>query len=71
MAGVKIGDIYFTTGEYDMAIVCTAPDNEAALTFLPLYSDVGGVRTQSLAASSAEAVIARAQDAHTKMEGQP
>jgi uncharacterized protein with GYD domain len=69
MAGVAIADIYFTTGEYDMAILCTAPDNESALTFLPLYSDLGGVTTKSLAASSAKAVIARAQDAHTKMHG--
>ena len=50
--GVKMKDIYWTQGQYDLAILCEA-DNEAAIAAFGLaVSSAGNVRFQSLRAFS-------------------
>jgi|SRR5579862_4414205 len=61
--GVRIKDIYWTIGPYDLVGVVDAPDPEALASALLRLGAAGNVRTTTLRAfdrAEAEAVIARA-----------
>ncbi len=48
--GVRIVDIYWTLGGYDIVGVFEAPDDEALTVFLLQLGSLGNVRTQTLRA---------------------
>jgi uncharacterized protein with GYD domain len=50
--GVKMRDIYWTQGAYDLAIVCEAQDEAAIAAFGLAVSSAGNVRFQTLRAFS-------------------
>jgi uncharacterized protein with GYD domain len=53
-AGINMKDIYWTLGQYDLAVVFEGPD-DAAITALGLtLGAAGNVRTQTLRAFSAD-----------------
>ena len=52
--GITVKDLYWTLGQYDVALIVDAPD-EASVTALGLsVGALGNVRTQTLRAFSAE-----------------
>ena len=54
--GITVKDMYWTLGQYDVALIADAPD-EAAMTALGLsIGALGNVRTQTLRAFSAEEI---------------
>jgi uncharacterized protein with GYD domain len=54
--GITVKDMYWTLGQYDVALIADAPD-EAAMTSLGLsIGALGNVRTQTLRAFSAEEI---------------
>jgi uncharacterized protein with GYD domain len=54
--GVAVKDVYWTLGQYDVAVVLDAPD-EAAMTSLALsIGAAGNVRTQLLRALTADEI---------------
>ena len=52
--GVRIVDIYWTLGGYDLVVVTEAPDDEALTAFLLQLGSLGNVRTQTLRAFDAD-----------------
>ena len=52
--GVKVKDIYWTMGAYDVVLIMEAPDDEAVVTTMLALSSLGNVRTQTLRAFNAE-----------------
>ncbi len=48
--GVRIVDIYWTLGGYDLLVVLEASDDEALTAFLLQLGSLGNVRTQTLRA---------------------
>ncbi len=53
-AGVKVKDIYWTMGRYDIAVISEAPDDETISRTLLALGSKGNVRTETLRAYSAE-----------------
>ena len=53
-AGVKVKDIYWTLGHYDIATIIEAPDSITATALGLAIASQGNVRTETLAAFSAE-----------------
>jgi uncharacterized protein with GYD domain len=52
--GVRILDVYWTLGRFDIVVVSEAPDDEAATAFLLQLGSLGNVRTETLRAFSAD-----------------
>ena len=52
--GVRIVDVFWTLGGYDLVVVTEAPDDEALTAFLLQLGSQGNVRTQSLRAFDAD-----------------
>jgi uncharacterized protein with GYD domain len=52
--GVRIQDIYWTMGAYDLVAVTEAPDDETLTAFLLQLGSLGNVRTQTLRAYDAD-----------------
>jgi uncharacterized protein with GYD domain len=52
--GVRIQDIYWTMGAYDLVAVTEAPDDETMTAFLLQLGSLGNVRTQTLRAYDAD-----------------
>jgi uncharacterized protein with GYD domain len=50
--GVKMTQIYWTQGAYDVVAVIDAPDDESATTFALAIGVSGNIRTQTLRAFS-------------------
>jgi uncharacterized protein with GYD domain len=53
-AGVKVKDIYWTLGHYDIVTVVEAPDVATATSLGLAIASLGNVRTETLTAFSAE-----------------
>ncbi|HZB83316.1 MAG TPA: GYD domain-containing protein [Rubrobacteraceae bacterium] len=52
--GVRIEQIYWTVGPYDIAAIAEAPDNESVSAFLLELSSAGNLRTTTLRAYNRE-----------------
>lgn len=52
--GVKVKEIYWTVGNYDIVIILDGPDDKAVTSALLGICSLGNVRTQTLRAFSAE-----------------
>jgi uncharacterized protein with GYD domain len=52
--GVRILDVYWTLGGYDIVVIGEAPDDEALTAFLLQLGSLGNVRTQTLRAFDAD-----------------
>lgn len=52
--GVRILDVYWTLGRFDIVVVSEAPDDEAATAFLLQLGSLGNVRTETLRAFDAD-----------------
>jgi uncharacterized protein with GYD domain len=50
--GVRMQDIYWTLGQYDIVILCEAPDDAAITAFGLAVASAGNVRMQTLKAFS-------------------
>jgi uncharacterized protein with GYD domain len=60
--GVKVREIFWTLGEYDLVSIVEAPDDETAEALLLGVGSMGNVRSQTLRAFSAgeiEKVLAK------------
>jgi uncharacterized protein with GYD domain len=53
-AGVKVKEVYWTLGQYDLATIVEAPDDETATALGLSACSLGNIRTQTLRAFSAE-----------------
>lgn len=53
-SGVKVKDIYWTIGGYDVVAIVEAPDEETMMLVLLSLGSLGNVRTQTLRAFSAD-----------------
>jgi uncharacterized protein with GYD domain len=53
-AGVKVKDLYWTLGQYDLVITLEAPDEEAVTALGLSAGSLGNVRTQTLRAFNSE-----------------
>ena len=53
-AGVKVKEVYWTLGQYDLATIMEAPDEETATALGLSACSLGNIRTQTLRAFSAE-----------------
>jgi uncharacterized protein with GYD domain len=53
-AGVKVKEVYWTLGQYDLATIVEAPDEETATALGLSACSLGNIRTQTLRAFSAE-----------------
>ncbi len=54
--GVKLGEIYWTVGPYDLVSVFEAPDDESVSAFLLELGSVGNVRSVTLRAYDREEI---------------
>ena len=52
--GVRVRDIFWTLGAYDLVAIVDAPDEAAAMALLLGVGSIGNVRTQTLRAFSAD-----------------
>ena len=52
--GVKVVDIFWTLGPYDIVLVLEAPDDETLTAFTLKLSSLGNVKTQTLRAFRAK-----------------
>lgn len=52
--GVKVREIYWTLGRYDVVGVIEAPDDEAVTRLMLSLGSLGNVRTETLRAFSAQ-----------------
>jgi uncharacterized protein with GYD domain len=52
--GIRIQDVYWTMGQYDLVVVSEAPDDETLTAFLLQLGSQGNVRTQTLRAYDAD-----------------
>jgi uncharacterized protein with GYD domain len=46
--GVKVKDVYWTVGAYDVVLILEAPDDESAAAAMLGLGSLGNVRTQTL-----------------------
>jgi len=53
-AGIDMKAIYWTLGEYDLAVICEGPDDAAMTAFGLALAAAGNVRSQTLRAFSAD-----------------
>lgn len=53
-AGVKVKDVYWTLGHYDIVVTTEAPDTATATSLGLAVASLGNVRTETLTAFSAE-----------------
>jgi uncharacterized protein with GYD domain len=53
-AGVKVKEVYWTLGQYDLATIVESPDEETATALGLSACSLGNIRTQTLRAFSAE-----------------
>jgi uncharacterized protein with GYD domain len=53
-AGVKVRDLYWTQGRYDLITITETPDEEAATALLLSVGAMGNIRTETMRAHSAE-----------------
>jgi uncharacterized protein with GYD domain len=61
-AGGRVRELLWTVGEYDIAVVMEAPDDETATALLLQVSSLGNVRTKTMKAFNADemnGIIAR------------
>jgi len=54
--GIKVKDIYWTLGQFDVVIIAEAPDDEAMTAMALALGRLGNVTTQTLRAFSIEAM---------------
>jgi len=54
--GVKVKDIYWTLGHYDMVVTVDAPDAATATSIGLAVGSLGNIRTETLTAFSAEEI---------------
>jgi uncharacterized protein with GYD domain len=52
--GVTVKAVYWTLGQYDLALIADAADDESVHTLLMSIGSAGNVRTQTLRAFTAE-----------------
>lgn len=52
--GVKVKDIFWTLGAYDVVVTLEAPDDETVAALLLKLGSLGNIRSQSLRAFSAD-----------------
>ncbi len=52
--GATVKELYWTMGEYDIATIVEAPDDERATAFALSVGALGNVRTQTLRAFTAD-----------------
>ncbi len=52
--GATVKELYWTMGEYDIATIIEAPDDERATAFALSVGALGNVRTQTLRAFTAD-----------------
>ena len=52
--GVKLTDLFWTLGNYDLAIVAEAPDDETMTTLMLKLGALGNVKSQTLRAFRAK-----------------
>jgi uncharacterized protein with GYD domain len=52
--GVRLKDVYWTLGEYDVVSIIEAPDDGTVMSFLLAIGAQGNVRTTTLRALTAE-----------------
>lgn len=52
--GVKIREIYWTMGAYDVVLISEAPDEESMAALALSAGSLGNIRTQTMRAYSAE-----------------
>jgi uncharacterized protein with GYD domain len=55
-AGVKVKEVYWTLGQYDLVSIVEASDEEAATALGLSVCSLGNIRTQTLRAFSAEEI---------------
>ena len=53
-AGIKVKEVYWTLGQYDLVTILEAPDEETATALGLSASALGNIRTQTLRAFSAD-----------------
>lgn len=53
-AGVKVRDLYWTQGRFDLVTITETPDEEAATALLLGVGAMGNIRTETMRAHSAE-----------------
>jgi uncharacterized protein with GYD domain len=61
--GVKFTDVFWTLGQYDLAIVAEAPDDETLTALMLKLASLGNVKSQTLRAFRAkemEAILKKA-----------
>ena len=51
--GVKIKDIYWTMGAFDVVFIAESPDDDSVMAFAASMGSLGNIRTQTLRAFSA------------------
>jgi uncharacterized protein with GYD domain len=51
-AGVKVKEIYWTLGEYDVVVIMDAPNDETATSLLLSVGSLGNIRSKTLRAFS-------------------
>jgi uncharacterized protein with GYD domain len=56
--GVKVTEVLWTLGAYDLVLVCEAPDDETASAYAYGVSQLGNVRTQTMRAFHAKEIDA-------------
>jgi len=52
--GIKIKDIFWTLGQYDLVVIADAPNDEAVTAWALGTGSLGNVRTQTMRAFTAE-----------------
>ena len=52
--GVKLIDLFWTLGQYDLAFVAEAPDDETMTAFMLRLASLGNVKSQTLRAFRAK-----------------
>lgn len=52
--GVRVKEVYWTVGRYDVVVIAEAPNDEAITRALLNLSSLGNVRTETLRAFSAK-----------------
>ncbi len=56
--GVKVRDVYWTTGAYDVVLILEAPDDESVAAAMLGLGSRGNVRTQTMRGFSASEMTA-------------
>ena len=61
--GIKVADIFWTLGHYDLVIVADAPDEETMTAFMLKLASLGNVKSQTMRAfrsGEMEAILKKA-----------